>query len=208
MSVVSSIKPEKAEDLKPQIDVNDETYESYIKEGFEENIPHSVQAPHDRLMKFLAQAGDRPIKRMITYIERLKPASMGYKEFLIYRETLIGTTWAGDECKYIDHLVGYHKKQIKSPKINEKKEVVEYVRSGQRDVYTIPYTKQKLDEIISKSDETGKDSITLYIRNPHGAQKASFYYEEFVLDWHECINILLLKGGPEAQHIEQIIKRK
>lgn len=203
-NIVSSIKPEAQAIEKSTIEVNDETYQSYIKEGFEENIPHSVEAPHTRLMKFIAEAEGRPVLRTVTKIERFKDARTGFKEMLVYWENLEGTTWAGETVRIADHVVGLHKKQIRGPRINEQKQVVEYIRTGEREVFTIPYTKEKLDEIIEHSDGSDRDSIKLFIKNPNGTQNSNFYYQEFVMSWNDCINMLLQPGGPMAYHVDHI----
>jgi hypothetical protein len=208
-NIVSSIKPDteaQQQAQKSMIEINDETYQSYIKEGFEENIPHSVEAPHTRLMKFIAEAEGRPILRTVTKIERVRNSTTGFKEHLVYWENLEGTTWAGDTVRYTDHVWGYHKKQVRGPRINEKKQVVEYIRTGEREVYTIPYTKEKVDELIENSDGSDRDSIKLFIKNPNGTQSADFHYQEFIMSWNDCINMLLQPGGPMAYHVNRIME--
>jgi len=34
---------------------NNRSYESYIKNGFADNIPRSIRGPYDRMQKFLSQ---------------------------------------------------------------------------------------------------------------------------------------------------------
>ena len=208
MSLVSSIKPgseSNADKIEPKFEYNDATYQSYIKEGFEEWIPHGVQAPHDRLQEFIAAVQDRPVRETVTYIERLRPAENGFKDVLIYRKDIEGNAWAGNRVNpVIGHLMGIHKRQTREPRINEKKEIIEYIKGNEVTEYTIPYTKEKLDEILAIGD-TNKDMVKFEIKNPRGAQKAYFSYEQFIKPWNECINMLLTPGGPEAVYIQDLV---
>jgi hypothetical protein len=202
MSFVSSIKPEnEIVEQSSTYDFNDKTWESWVKEGFENKIPHDVQRYHDELMKFKAKAGDRPITRTVWRVFRDKPASNGYKECLVIWEILKGTTWANDECELAAyHIVGYHKEQIKRPVINEQRQIVQYERAGERVIHSLPYSKAELDKQIEGQN---KESIQFYITNPNGPQSSDFPYEEFILPWNECINLLLQPGGPWAHHVEK-----
>lgn len=205
MSFVSSIKPETESVKESTYDFNDRTWQSYIKEGFEENVPHSVQAPHERLIKFAAAAGDRPITRTVTRVYRMKPASNGYKECLVAYETLTGSTWAGDEVRLVDHCIGYHKQQLKRSVLNEKKEIVEYQRSGEKEIYNIEYSISNLNKILEGQE---KEAVKFIITNPNGPQSAEFMYDEFNLPWIDCIDLLLRAGGPMSYHVEKMKLRK
>lgn len=206
MSFVSSIKPEDEIKKQSTYEFNDKSWESYIEKGLQDAAErdHKVYARHNRLMEFQAKAGERPIKSAITTIHRMKPASNGYKECLVVHERLTGTTWAEEECILDDHIRGYWKQQTLKPVINEKKETVEYVQGQEHDIYDIDYSVTTLEKLLEGQN---KESIKFHIDNPHGAQSADFYYEDFILSWNDCINILLMPGGPMAYHVEKIRRK-
>lgn len=202
---ISTIKPEDQEPISI-IELNDKTYESYIKEGFEKDIPNQVWAIHDRIQIFKTAIGDRPYTRRVDLIKRIKTGDR--KEWLVYHETIEGTTFLGESKIFDEHIVGFHYEQTRTPVINEQKLITAYKRGPQKEVYTIPYSQKKLDEIISNSQGSDKDTIKFHIKNPDAAQKDYFYYEQFILPWSECMNLLFTAGGPKALYVKQLIATK
>ena len=83
------------------------------------------------------------------------------------------------------------------PVINEQGEIVSNKRSGQHTVYYIPFSKEKVDEIIEGSVGTDKDTIKyLFI---DGALGYEFPYEEFVnRSYQELVAMLIAPGGPKT----------
>jgi hypothetical protein len=58
-----------------------------------------------------------------------------------------------------DHIERYYQESEIESIINDRMELTGYKRSGQHTVYYIPFSKQKVDEIIENSVGTDKDTI-------------------------------------------------
>jgi len=76
---------------KPVMEYNNKTYQSYVDNGFIDNIPHSVSAPEGRAREFLSRVdlSQGEIERKVTTIMRLKAKdystkSKEKKEYIIY----------------------------------------------------------------------------------------------------------------------------
>ena len=74
MDIISSKKPDVPKKPEVKIDFNNRSYESYIKNGFADNIPHFVKGPYDRMQQFLSKVDLRkgPIERSVRSIVRLE----------------------------------------------------------------------------------------------------------------------------------------
>src|SRR5215510_10352933 len=155
--IESSIKPD--EISKIEHDLNDKTYESYIKQGFENNIPHSVEAPHTRMMRFLAEKGDKPYEKKIRLMERLRHNA---KEYLTIYFKLTSSNFYGDEIILDDYQEGYWKEQTKRPQRDEQRRLVRYIMGQPIDHYTIPFDKKTVDKYIGKQDH---NSILFFIKH-------------------------------------------
>jgi len=85
MNIISTKKPE----------YNNRSYESYIKNGFADNIPRSIRGPYDRMQKFLSQCDLRkgPIERTPDWKSSTKKNER--KEFIYYEEDWTGYNWLG-----------------------------------------------------------------------------------------------------------------
>ncbi len=82
------------------------------------------------------------------------------------------------------------------PEFNERGEKTGYRRSGQHQVYYIPFSKEKVDEIIESSIGTDKDTIKYLFTD--GALGYEFPYEEFVnRSYEELATMLIAPGGPK-----------
>ena len=55
MDIISTVKPDIPKKPEIKIEYNNRSYESYIKNGFADNIPRSIRGPHDRMQKFLSK---------------------------------------------------------------------------------------------------------------------------------------------------------
>ena len=69
-----------------------------------------------------------------------------------------------------------------------------YEKSGKREVYYIPNSKEKVDEIIEKSTGSDKDTIIFLFQD--GPLGYEFPYDKFFLSFEELANLLVLPGGP------------
>jgi hypothetical protein len=70
-----------------------------------------------------------------------------------------------------------------------------YEKSGKIEMYCIPYSKEKVDEIIEKNTGSDKDTIIFLFQD--GPLGYEFPYDKFVnLSFEELANLLVLPGGP------------
>ena len=74
MEIISTVKPDVPKKPEVKIEYNNRSYETFVKNGFPDNIPRPITGPHDRMQKFLAKVDLRkgPIERTVTTIVRLK----------------------------------------------------------------------------------------------------------------------------------------
>ena len=82
------------------------------------------------------------------------------------------------------------------PVIGEQQnEIIGYKRSGQHIVYYIPFSKERIDEIISKS--VGSDKETILFNFSIGALGYEFPYDVFVNEsYDDLAHMLVQPGGP------------
>ena len=123
MDRISNIKPKVEQKPDVKIEYNDRSYESYIKTGFPDDIPHSVSAPRDCIRNFLTAVDPRkgPVERTVTHIYRLKAPDWNTKkrerkEFIYYEERWEGKNWLGIPIDPIDgHIEGKYIEVLTKP---------------------------------------------------------------------------------------------
>lgn len=191
MPIESSIPPEKSGD-KPRTDYVDKTYQSWIDQGFEKDIPHQVEAPHTRLERFLTEAGDREI---IPHRKLMRRIRYNAKEWLVIHSDLYSTTWTGEEIVHAEYIEGYHTEQTRKPVIDERKRIVRYQMGQPKDVYSIEFNKKNVDKYIGNQD---KASIKYFIKHEGGPQNDYFTYDQFVNNtWDQNMELLLGDVSPQ-----------
>lgn len=68
-------------------------------------------------------------------------------------------------------------------------------------MHYVPYSKEKVDEIIAKSD-SDKNEIIYVVRSP--PRRDHFSYEEFTnYSWEQCEKVLLYDGGVVAARADR-----
>jgi hypothetical protein len=121
MEILSTVKPDVPKKPEVKIEYNNRSYESYMKNGFADNIPRLVRGPHDRMQMFLNKVDLRkgPIEKTVRMIVRLKAPDWNSstkknerKEFIYYYEDWSGKDWRGIP---IDPLVNILK--VNTPKL-------------------------------------------------------------------------------------------
>ncbi len=71
-------------------------------------------------------------------------------------------------------------------------------------MYYIPFSKEKVDEIITKSD-SDKNDIIYVVKS--GPRRDHFTYDEFVnYSWEQLESILLYDGGEVAARAERALQ--
>ena len=95
MDIISTMKPDIPKKPEVKIEYNNKSYESYINNGFADNIPRSVRGPHDRMQQFLNKVDLRkgPIERSVRIYSQTKSTRLEFstkknerKEFIYYEE--------------------------------------------------------------------------------------------------------------------------
>jgi hypothetical protein len=74
MEILSTVKPDVPKKPEVKIEYNNRSYESFVNNGFADNIPRSITGPRDRMQKFLNKVDLRkgPIEKTLLMIVRLK----------------------------------------------------------------------------------------------------------------------------------------
>ena len=82
MDIISSKKPDVPKKPEVKIEYNNRSYESYMNNGFADDIPHLIRGPHDRMQQFLSKVDLRkgPIERTVRSIVRLKAPDWNSQE--------------------------------------------------------------------------------------------------------------------------------
>ena len=209
LSSSSNFVPVKKTDKKFVWEYNNRTAQSYIKNGLE--VPFNLDSQQ---RTFLSKVNvdpklDHEIRRTVTKIVKVKAIDYSSKK-LERKNSCIGTK-TGMVPPVTDHIEGYYKELEMEPKIGgQQNEIIGYQRSGQHIVYYVPFSKQKVDEIIEGSVGTDKDTIKyLFI---DGALGYEFPYEEFVSrSYDELATMLIAPGGPKTilqkQQLEKFPER-
>jgi len=101
-------------------------------------------------------------------------------------------------------LEGYYQEQEIEPVI-ERNRITGHKRTGEHTIHYIPFSKEKVDEIISNSPTTDKDGIIYVVKNGPEMRNDKFNYEQFVnLSFAECVYLMVTKkGGPALAAMEQ-----
>lgn len=178
MVLVSTNKPEitKKPDASKSITWNDRSYQSYIDQGFAEYIPHKIEAPRNRLLKFLNEVDIRKgkIERTVTLIVRLKAIDyddpkLPRKEYLYYEELWEGKNHLGIPLSPVtNQFEGMFYEVVTRPELD--KHTGEHIHTlyshlGER--FYIPFSKKNVDDIIAKSAHTDKSNIRFVIKWSH-----------------------------------------
>lgn len=177
---------------------NNLTELSYKAKGL--SVPQNLDW---EVKNFLAQydPSKGPIEKKVTKIVRVKEIDYNSpkkerKEFIYYYENWDGKDWTGAELPSVgDHVEGFYFEQQTSPVI-ERNRVVGQKRTGERKTYYIPYSKKTVDEIISKSVGTDRDTIIFVVKNDT-FRNGQFTYSQFISNTFEgLLKLAMQPGGP------------
>jgi hypothetical protein len=184
---------------KPAIEYNDRTEQSYVKQGL---MP--VETLNQQEKNFLSKVDPNvePIVRTVTKIVRLKAIDYNspkreMKEFLYYYENWTGRDWLKRTVSpCTDHVEGRYDEVLTEP-VYQQQELIGHKFSGKRQVYYIPFSKSKVDEIIASSMGSDKSTIKfLFSQEPLGYE---FSYDTFVnSSYEELATMLIAPGGPKT----------
>jgi hypothetical protein len=173
MEILSTNKPQVEQKPDVKIEYNDKSYESYIKAGFENNIPHIITGPRERINKFPSAVDTRkgPVERSVTMMVRLKAPDYTTKknerkEWLYYFETWEAKNWLNVPINPLtEHCEGKYTEVLTRPVYDQHTGIhKDTAWGGTREVYYIPFTKTNVDEIIAKSATTDKSGIKFIVK--------------------------------------------
>ncbi len=184
---------------KPAIEYNDRTELSYISQGL---TPPETLNQQEKNFLSKVDPNVEPIIRTVTKVVRLKAIDYNspkreMKEFLYYYENWTGRDWLKRTLSpCTDHLEGKYDEVITEP-VYQQQELIGHKFSGKRQLYYIPFSKEKVDEIIEKSIGSDKSTIKfLFSQEPLGYE---FPYDTFVnSSYEELATMLIAPGGPKT----------
>lgn len=189
------------------VEYNNKTEQSYVKQGLK--VPERLDF---QIKNFLSEVditkGD--IEKTVTKIARIKAIDYTdkkkkQKEFMYWYENWNGKDWQSRKVSPVtDHVEGIYKEQEVEP-IIERNKKTGVKRSGEHTIYYIPYTKEKVDELITNSIGTEKETIKYMIKTPT-QRNDDFTYEQFTsLSFDECVGLMMKPGGPKFAHLAPTI---
>lgn len=190
----------------PNIPWNDRDITAYTSIGLE--APYRIGM---YMRRFLNQVdvSKAPVERTVTAMVRLKaPDYLGVKEgdkqkkperkeFLVYRERFEGVDWRGVPIMPVDDIMeGVYTKQYTRPHINNQSGEVDYMELDAvraHLVHYIPFTKKKVDEVISNSAKSDKDTIIYTVKfatedftfSVMPPSRCQFTYDQFNWKWDD-----------------------
>lgn len=157
----------------PDIEWNDKSIKAFTDIGLE---PPEHLGQFMRTFLATVDVSKAPINSTVTSMVRLKAADyLGQeknklkvperKEFLYYTVRFEGVDWRGVAVNPVDNIEGYYTKQFLKPHISPKDGSIDYEEldtSKAQTVYYIPFSKKAVDDIISKSAKSDKDTGIIY----------------------------------------------
>jgi hypothetical protein len=224
-SEISTIRPENPLD-EPNNDLrfsySTETYDSWKKEGFTPPLPDYRNDKHE--IRFMSRVDLKhgKVRVEITKLVRIRARDyseenkdkVAYRDFLTWESNWHAKNWLGVDIMLDSHIEGKYVQQTKklvmdNPDPTTGRVNTKYVRSNPRDVYTIPFSKEKVEEILKAENPFGPDSINITdftnvnyvvkIQNELGVQNfrcGSFTYEQFCEPWKTVVALATKPGGP------------
>ena len=173
---VSTITPPQTPRPKPRFIFSEkssvkDTYESFAIEGFAHLLTHQAEFPYQFEMQFLSQVdvAKGPILVKVESIVRIMAVDWDSpkrerKEYMYYTTEWEAKDRLGNPIHSNTHTEGKYTQQTKiiKTKLNaSNEEEAYYERSAPRESYTIPWDKNKANELLTSEKIFGKDSINI-----------------------------------------------
>jgi hypothetical protein len=201
------------EQENPFTEYNNKAIQSFLKKGFGEQITHGFEAPDTRIKDFISRVDltkDHQRKIMTMTKDYVGDSRKKIpKEFLVYQEEWICKNWLGETLRCSDNIEGVYWEVDTEPEVkwndrNGRSEVVGQKLAGSHPIHYIPFSKEKVDEIIAKSD-SDKDEIIYVVKSP--PRRDHFNYDEFTnYSWEQLESILLYDGGVVAVRADRALQ--
>ncbi len=215
-SEISKIKPTNVKQrTAPRFTYNTGAYDSYIQEGFD--LPNRLPDKFERQFLSRVDVEKGPIKvRITTMIRQLgidySTEKQLKKEYLTFISDWHAKNWLDAEVPpVISYIEGKHMQQMKrlvTKKLGNGEEEAYYEKAQPREVFTIPFTKKAVDDILFNEHPFGKDSLNItdpdklmfYGSNQLGIMPfrcGDYTYEQFVTpEWKQFVELAIRPGGP------------
>ena len=205
---------EEAEEIK-EIDFpfNDKIFESYKKHGLK--APESIEFSQEKVFLNLVDTdekkGNGPIERVLTRVVRTKERdwstgrNVTFKEWIWYTENWFGNNWMGEKIAPVtEHLEGvYQEQEVETTRDRDMRTgrllEAKTTRTGEHSVYYIPFTKEKVKEIVGDRDPAGIVFTIKFPGNVSGDRgiRNNFTYEQFLnMSLEEAFKLNSKQGGP------------
>jgi hypothetical protein len=154
---------------------------------------------HDRAYEqWYALVKGRPVTQEVTQIYRRKIPAEG--EFLTYNVHFLGKDWKGNDQDF-DTLMGrYEKPVFRLDKDPSTQEVTSTQISSHRTVYDVPFSKNKLDDLLDMSAEP----LSLIVYGSAGRK----YGLQSVDDFREGAIEDLIMCGNKGKTLESVLAEK
>jgi hypothetical protein len=225
---ISSLKPELKPKVKPNFIWENKGYDSYIANGF--RLPdEESQVPGYWENRFLSKVDLTKGKikvRVNTIIRQLAPDwstdREDRKEYLTFNTDWIAKNYLGVDIFVRGHIEGVFMDQQRElvTKKNQStgEETAYYQKAQPRETFYIPFTKKKVDEILSDHpfgedsiNITNKDRVLYYGKFRYATppfRASCFNYEEFS-NWtfQQMLDKASKTKSPYADDIEKMMKK-
>ena len=190
---------------KPSFEYNNRTEKSYLDKGLP--VPDNL----DFQCKYFLSQVEGHITRHVTKIGRIKAKDYSskrreQKEYLIWYENWYGKDWQGTTVPPVtDHLQGKYWEQETEPIIQKNKKVGQR-RTGQHEVFYVPFSRKAVEDIIASSDVDIED-IKYLVKTPQ-IRNDDFTKEQFLnYSFEEAERAMRTNGGPAMYLHNQNTKR-
>ena len=114
------------EQENPFAEYNGKIFQSYVKNGFTDKIPHGVEAPNTRLKQFISRIDlTKDYERKIMTIVRFKTRNYASTdkrkpENLVYQEEWIGKNWLGEKLRCHENFEGVYREVDSAPEVKRR----------------------------------------------------------------------------------------
>jgi hypothetical protein len=212
MVQLSTNKTKKDTDKVPEVEekeeeaaYNNKTEQSYNKKLL--NVPERLDYQEKNFLSEV-DTSKGEIEKQVNTIVRImaidhEDPKKKRKEFMYWYENWRGKNWQGQSVPPVtDHVEGIYYEQDTEPIVERNKKVGDR-RVGQHEVFYIPFSKEKVDELVEMSVGTEKETINYVVKTPT-IRGGGYTYEQFVSStFPEAVQMLMKNGGPQLVAMEK-----
>ena len=148
---------------------NDFEEQEYVRLGIQSQMPDRLHNSQEKVFFSNVDTRQGAIEREVTKIVRIRAIDYNSpkkerKEFIMYYENWHGKDWQGNIIAPVtDHVEGWYQ-SLESVPVTDKGRIIDHTHRNGPIVYYIPFSKEKVDEIIKNSVGTDKETIKYVIK--------------------------------------------